>query len=101
MPAPYLDHHTQRSRTKRQRRTISMRVPPDDECLDALSIAQFCRRHGISASLYYKLKRAKQNPVEMKVGSRTLISCESAAAWRRAREQVGKTEAAQTAPSTI
>ena len=52
----------------------------------ALSILEFCDAHGISEGLYYKLKRDRGGPREMKVGARTLISFESAAEWRRARE---------------
>jgi hypothetical protein len=52
----------------------------------ALSILQFCDAHGISEAFYYKLKKQCKGPREMKVGARTLISFESAAEWRRARE---------------
>jgi hypothetical protein len=52
----------------------------------ALSILEFCYAHGISEGFYYKLKKQHEGPREMKVGARTLISVESAAEWRRARE---------------
>jgi hypothetical protein len=52
----------------------------------ALSILEFCDAHGISEAFYYKLKKKNEGPCEMKVGARTLISFESAAEWRRARE---------------
>ena len=52
----------------------------------ALSIPEFCEAHGISEGFYYKLKKQGQGPREMKVGARTLITFESAAEWRRARE---------------
>jgi predicted DNA-binding transcriptional regulator AlpA len=52
----------------------------------ALSIAEFCEAHGISEGFFYKLKKQGEGPREMKVGARTLISFESAAEWRRARE---------------
>lgn len=52
----------------------------------ALSIAQFCEAHNISEGFFYKLKRQGIGPREMKVGARTLITFESAAEWRRARE---------------
>jgi len=52
----------------------------------ALSILEFCDAHGISEDFYYKLKKQRKGPREMKVGARTLISFESAAEWRRARE---------------
>jgi predicted DNA-binding transcriptional regulator AlpA len=52
----------------------------------ALSISEFCRAHGISEGLFYKLKKQGEGPREMKVGARTLITFESAAEWRRTRE---------------
>lgn len=52
----------------------------------ALRIPEFCDAHGISEAFYYKLKKQGQGPREMKVGARTLITLESAAEWRRARE---------------
>lgn len=52
----------------------------------ALSILEFCDAHGISEGFYYKLKKPRKGPREMKVGARTLISFESAAEWRRAQE---------------
>jgi predicted DNA-binding transcriptional regulator AlpA len=52
----------------------------------ALSIPEFCQAHGISEGFFYKLKKQGDGPREMKVGARTLITFESAAEWRRARE---------------
>jgi predicted DNA-binding transcriptional regulator AlpA len=52
----------------------------------ALSIPEFCDAHGISEGFFYKLKKQGEGPREMKVGSRTLITLEAAAEWRRARE---------------
>jgi len=52
----------------------------------ALSIPEFCEAHGISEGFFYKLKKQGEGPREMKVGARTLITFESAAEWRAARE---------------
>lgn len=52
----------------------------------ALSIPEFCSAHGISEGLFFKLKKQGKGPRVMKVGTRTLISFESAAEWRLARE---------------
>ena len=52
----------------------------------ALSIREFCAAHGISEGFFYKLKKQGEGPREMKLGARTLITLESAAEWRRARE---------------
>jgi hypothetical protein len=66
------------------------RGPPEDQCgdgdVDAYSIRRFCERHDISAAFFHKLRALGLGPVVMKVGTRTLISRESAAEWRRARE---------------
>jgi hypothetical protein len=65
-------------------RTSSAAVPPTPRL--ALSIPEFCKAHGISAGLFFKLKKQGEGPREMKVGTRTLITFESAAEWRRERE---------------
>ncbi len=51
---------------------------------DAFSVAEFCRRHGVSVQLFYKFR--DQMPATFRVGSRVLISREAAAKWRRERE---------------
>ena len=50
------------------------------------SIREFCEAHRISLSTYFKMQREGIGPREMRIGSRVMISLESAAAWRRARE---------------
>ena len=60
--------------------------PPPPTPRLALSIPEFCEAHGISEGFFYKLKKQGEGPREMKVGTRTLITFESAAEWRRARE---------------
>jgi hypothetical protein len=61
----------------------------------AMSIREFCAQHGgISEDLFFKMRREGWGPRTMKVGSRTLISHESAAAWRKAREEAAAAEAA-------
>ena len=65
-------------------RAKSAAVPPTPRL--ALSIPEFCKAHGISEGFFYKLKKLGEGPREMKIGARTLISLESAAEWRRERE---------------
>ncbi|MCD9110098.1 hypothetical protein [Bradyrhizobium japonicum] len=48
----------------------------------AMSIEEFCQAHGFSTALFFKLRKKGQTPRMMKVGKRTLISLEAAAAWR-------------------
>ena len=62
--------------------------PPTDR--KALSIDDFCAEHSLSRSLYYKMRKAGTGPIEMKVGARTLLSVEAAAAWRRRMEKAGE-----------
>ena len=52
----------------------------------ALSIGEFCAKHGISRATFYILRKEGRGPLEMKVGARRLISIEAAAAWRRRME---------------
>jgi hypothetical protein len=67
-------------------------IPPPPS---AYSIKEFCAAHRISEDMFFKMKRAGWAPRTMKVGSRTLISVEAAATWRREREKAA--EAAATA----
>ena len=53
----------------------------------AYTIAEFCEAHRISEQMYFKLKRLGLQPRETYVGTRVLISMESAAEWRRAAER--------------
>src|SRR5215831_2263807 len=64
----------------------SAKLPPIRGPPLAMSIRIFCALHGISEDMFYKMKRDGWGPATMKVGSRTLISVEAAAAWRRERE---------------
>jgi hypothetical protein len=52
--------------------------------VDAFSIADFCKRHGISAQLFYKFKA--DMPATFRIGTRVLVSKEAAARWRAERE---------------
>jgi predicted DNA-binding transcriptional regulator AlpA len=53
------------------------------------SVAAFCHQHGISRGLFYKLAKEGRGPKIAKIGRRTLISHESAEAWRRQIEGGG------------
>jgi hypothetical protein len=55
-----------------------------------MTIPQFCNAHNISEGFYYKLKKQKLTPREMKVGTRTLVTFEAAADWRAEREAASK-----------
>lgn len=53
----------------------------------AMSVAAFCAAHDITRVTFYKLVKAGAGPRFMKVGTRTLISAEAAADWRRKCEE--------------
>lgn len=52
----------------------------------AFSIDEFCSAHGISRAMFYKILKEGTGPRTMRVGSRTLISDEASADWRRQME---------------
>jgi hypothetical protein len=70
----------------RRRRTESRAVTCDEP--DAYSVEEFCRKHRISIQVFYK--RPDLMPASFYVGTRRLISVESAARWRRKREQLAQ-----------
>lgn len=52
----------------------------------AFSFDEFCSAHGLSRAMLYKMIKGGKGPRVMKVGTRSLISSEAAADWRRAME---------------
>ena len=52
----------------------------------AYTVAEFAEAHRISEAFVYKLMSQGEGPAVMKLGTRTLISFEAAAAWRAERE---------------
>jgi hypothetical protein len=61
-----------------------IRGSPQIHDFDAYSIAEFCRRHGVSVQLFYKMR--DEMPATFRLGSRVLVSREAAVAWRAKRE---------------
>lgn len=51
------------------------------------TVTEFAKAHKISVSMLYKMRAEGQGPDILKIGSRTLISIESARRWRAAREK--------------
>jgi hypothetical protein len=58
--------------------------------LECFTREEFCAAHRIGRTTYHELRKSGKGPVEMRVGSRILISRESAAAWRAARDAEAK-----------
>ncbi|MFK4724842.1 putative DNA-binding transcriptional regulator AlpA [Bradyrhizobium niftali] len=52
----------------------------------ASTVQQFCADHNISRATFYNLLNEGKGPTVMKVGTRTLVSVEAAAEWRRRME---------------
>lgn len=57
------------------------RVLPEDAETLAMSVATFCRTHGISESKFFTLPESER-PATIRLGRRVLISAEAAAEWR-------------------
>jgi len=53
----------------------------------AYSVKDFCDAYGITKVTFYKLQKEGTGPRIMKVGTRTLVSAEAAADWRRQCEE--------------
>ena len=66
---------------------------------DAISIPEFCVRNGISAALFFKLAREGRGPRVMRVGRRTLVTKEAAAAWRLECEAASARRRGQARPT--
>ena len=83
----------------RMRRGISAELQPSPQPLLAemlaFSIPEFCRRHGISRAHFYNLSKSGDAPAVMRVGRRTLVSAEAAAAWRRRMEEAAREASAR------
>jgi len=85
------NRHDRRRREKLERMQ-NPNIEYDSE-LDALSIAEFCRRNSISVSGFYQMKREGWGPDVFYVGKRQLVSREACERWRRDREQIAKQSA--------
>jgi len=55
----------------------------DKQCF---TVNEFCESHRISRARFYEMLREGVGPKVMKCGSRTLVSVEAAADWRRRME---------------
>jgi hypothetical protein len=84
-PAAQSPHATQATNEAAERRNDATLIAT----ALAFAVPEFCEAHRISRALFYLLQREGRGPRVMKCGRRTLISRESAEAWRRAMEQAG------------
>lgn len=58
----------------------------NSETKAAYSVQEFCRLHSISRAMLYKLIKSGRGPKILKIGTRSLITAEAAAGWRRDME---------------
>ena len=63
--------------------------------MGAQTVDEFLLAHKISRSLFYDQCRKNKGPALMYVGSKTLISDEASAQWRREREEEAKAAGSQ------
>lgn len=85
----------------RQRQSDVVPTDASHDYLAAFSVQQFCDLHGIGRNLFYRMLAEGKAPNIMKIGRRTLISRESAAAWRREVEQQTSRELADRAAQSM
>jgi hypothetical protein len=84
-----VDEPQQSEKAKQKKEKKKPRGPPKrhTDVIGAYSVPDFCRLHGgISEAFFWKIVADGHGPKLMKVGARTLVSVEAAAAWRRQRE---------------
>ena len=74
-----------RKATSRKKAESVTQLPPP-AFATAFTVLEFCRAHRLSQTHYYELKKNGQGPDEIEIGRRRIISIESAARWRKARE---------------
>jgi hypothetical protein len=72
---------------------MSRRISPpnaskEPECF---TMGEFCVAHRIGLNTYYRLRKQGLGPAEIHIGTKVLITKESAARWRAARDADAKT----------
>jgi hypothetical protein len=91
-----LQRRTAAIETKSKRIRKSKRKPSADVIApipqQAMSIRQFAHAHDLSIDTYFQMQKDGIGPDVMRIGGRTLISVESAARWRSAREAATREE---------
>jgi predicted DNA-binding transcriptional regulator AlpA len=74
---------------KRKPRTIPAASPGSD-----MTIPEWCRKHRVSRSMWYRLKDEGRAPRTIKLGVAVRITDEADREWQAAREAESKGEAA-------
>ena len=76
-----------RKRKRKKKLAMPKRLQMHAIAPQAMSVDQFCHAHNISRDTFYALLKDDLAPECMKIGTRRLISFESASRWRAKREQ--------------
>jgi hypothetical protein len=58
--------------------------------VDSFTLDDWCRRNGISRSMFYVLKEQGKAPATFNIGRRVMVSKEANRAWRRQRERASR-----------
>jgi hypothetical protein len=78
------------------------RAPPPNDYdpmnVLAFSIPMFCRLHGLSVSMFHKMRTTGLGPDVFRVGRRTLISASAAQRWIEQREEAARQQGAARQP---
>jgi hypothetical protein len=85
----FVDAKSDRRTKAKKKGETKPRGPPKrhTEVIGAYSIPDLCRLHGgMSEAFFHKLVGDGDGPRLMRVGTRTMVSAEAAADWRRERE---------------
>jgi hypothetical protein len=69
---------------------MSRRISPPNASVEAYTMSEFCVAHRIGLNTYYRLRKAGLGPDEIHIGTKVLITRESAARWRAARDAEAK-----------
>ena len=57
---------------------------------ECYTVPEFCAAHRFGMTKYYEMRDAGRGPEEIRIGNKPLITRESAARWRAARDAEAK-----------
>jgi hypothetical protein len=80
---------------KKKKKAAKNEAPEAAPEPDAYTITEFCARHRISRTTYYRLREKQRAPVEVPIGSRRVIITREAAARWRAQQDADAAKAAK------
>jgi hypothetical protein len=71
---------------------MSRRITPANASTEphAFTLSEFCVAHRIGLNTYYRLRKTGKGPEEVRIGTKVLVTKESAARWRAALDAEAK-----------